>query len=52
MNPYAGLSELELRILKLYLAGNEDIDIAEEVQMDEKDVAKIVDKLDGLGFPL
>ena len=52
MNPYAGLSELELRILKLYLAGNEDIDIAEEVQMDEKDVAKIVDKLDGLGFSL
>ncbi len=51
-NPYEGLSDLELRILKLFNAGNEDIDIAEEVQMDESAVAAIIDKLDGLGFTL
>jgi DNA-binding MarR family transcriptional regulator len=51
-NPYKGLSELELRILKLSNAGYEDIDIAEELQMDEAAVADIVDKLDAGGFLL
>ena len=50
--PYEGLSDLELRILKLFNAGNADIDIAAEVQMDESAVAAIIDKLDGLGFTL
>lgn len=44
------LSELEQRILKLHNAGLEDIDIAEEVQMDESDVADIIDNLDSLGL--
>ena len=46
----SNLSELERRILKLHNAGLEDVDIAEEVQMDETSVADIIDDLDSLGL--
>lgn len=49
-SPYKGLSAIELRILKLYNDGLDEIDIAEEMQMDEAEIAAIIDRLDTLGY--
>lgn len=50
MIPVNTFTDIELRILKLHLAGQEDIDIAEELQMDEDKVADIIDELEAKGY--
>lgn len=44
------LTPLQQRVLKLSNAGWEDIDIAEELQLDEDAVGDIVDWLDSQGL--
>lgn len=49
---YHTLGVLERAVLRLYMKGLEDVDIAEAVGIPEAEVADIVDKLDRMGFLL